>query len=1200
MASIQEAIRIVLETEGREGIEAFRAALASIGDVSDETRADADRLLDSLTGLNDAAAKAARFEELSRDLAQTTEALDDASRAALQLSLQLADTDKPSREMVRNYKQVRDEVARLEDVQKRQADAQDRVGRELAEAGVDARDLAKAQQQLRSRVAETTTELERQAAAVREQASAAERQRAAVAEGEAAFRRQAASSRSAAEALRAYRDRVAQAAREQMEATAGAGRLERALGGVRALAAGAAAALGIGSAVDGVRNLLNVAAASENARRALQNLYGSQAAGNAAFERLRAMSESSGVSFNALAESAKKLKAFGIDPLNGTLQAFIDQNAAVGGSQEELEGKLLAVGQAWAKSKLQGEEILQLVERGVPVWDLLQKVTGKNVAEIQKLSEAGKLGRETISALITEIGRANSGAAQAGLSSLSGLMAQITQRWQEFVRAIADAGVADYFKKQIQRLLGSATDLDSVAKRIAAGMISVFEAIRRTAEQLAPLGAAIGNLTLFLARHAETIANVVKAYAALKLAEFALGFGRVTAAVQGTTAAMLAQRAAALGATGSIVAGAGAAQTAIVGLGARIGAVAAGLANLVRFAGWPVAIIASAKMLGDAYLELNRAQLAVETSEARLRVLQADGIRVGRQMQEMNRQYASTIIQSSDEIGRKNREQAESYLQALNRAREYYNGVVRESLSANERIDAGAAGSLQRVIQAIDTTTKRLQALKAEASKAGALGAFADGAVEKFDTLIAKGKQAQEAVQGIFEGLDLSSANGLTNAIGILEQMNARGTAAGRAVRDELQAALAKVANEDLPRLQAEAARAFGTGSAAARQMAAEVQRINLTRLGVDVEAIRSGFTKVGRAVVDQFRGAVQEVDKLGLSAQQRSAAIATAFDNAFRQASTKSEIESLRQALQTALSEGSIGFVEFQTRIAETDAKLAQLSGTGSQLGTSVAEGARQASSSLGNVASAAADAADGADAAADSTEKSGKAMKEGAAEAKAFGLTLGSVSEKFNQAAASANRYANSVNGDTFRSVLNRATQEYDRQFQALQRMNEELDRQIGLFDPLREEIDQLEAEFDFLGRDQLRALVEKRRQLAELERSQAEAAQNASDSAAQAQRDRSAADSTAASTASITRRAGEAADATSQVLDQAERAAAALGSAASQISRAPAGEVVLRVVYEGAAAGAGQLQLKRSDIHAITAAVVAELRRQQGLTR
>ena len=61
---------------------------------------------------------------------------------------------------------------------------------------------------------------------------------------------------------------------------------------------------------------------------------------------------------------------------------------------------------------LVGEEALQLIERGVPVWDLLAKATGRNVQELQKMSEAGQLGRDVILQLIDAMGRQNAGATQ--------------------------------------------------------------------------------------------------------------------------------------------------------------------------------------------------------------------------------------------------------------------------------------------------------------------------------------------------------------------------------------------------------------------------------------------------------------------------------------------------------------------------------------------------------------------------------------------------------------------------------------------------------------------------------------------------------------------------------------------------------------------------------------------------------------------
>lgn len=150
-----------------------------------------------------------------------------------------------------------------------------------------------------------------------------------------------------------------------------------------------------------------------------------------------------------------QLRNFGFDN-KGAVQAargLIEQNAAVGGSTDDLNGKILALGQAQAKQKLQGEEILQLVERGVPVWDLLQNVTGKSVAEIQKLSQAGKLGRPVIAALAKEIEKLYGGSARAQANTFDGLFAQLGARFFDLKKSIAASGVADALRGQLKSVL---------------------------------------------------------------------------------------------------------------------------------------------------------------------------------------------------------------------------------------------------------------------------------------------------------------------------------------------------------------------------------------------------------------------------------------------------------------------------------------------------------------------------------------------------------------------------------------------------------------------------------------------------------------------------------------------------------------------------------------------------------------------------
>lgn len=179
---------------------------------------------------------------------------------------------------------------------------------------------------------------------------------------------------------------------------------------------------------------------------------------------------------DGVSEAFIRLRAFGLDPTTGAMQALVDQNAALGGGQAELEGIINAVGQAWAKQKLQGEEILQLVERGVPAWDLLAKATGKSTVELQRLSEQGKLGRREIKLLIDEIARANEGEAAAAMDSLAGQVSNLKDEVTAFYRRVADNGALDSLKNAIASVRAEIAAMadDGRLERMAAGLSNFF------------------------------------------------------------------------------------------------------------------------------------------------------------------------------------------------------------------------------------------------------------------------------------------------------------------------------------------------------------------------------------------------------------------------------------------------------------------------------------------------------------------------------------------------------------------------------------------------------------------------------------------------------------------------------------------------------------------------------------------------------
>ena len=211
---------------------------------------------------------------------------------------------------------------------------------------------------------------------------------------------------------------------------------------------------------------------------------GSIKEGQQAVGWIRQFTKETPLQLEQVAEAFVTLKNFGLDPMDGTLQAIVDQNSKLGGGFERLRRISLALGQAWGKQKLQGEELRQLIEAGVPVWDLLAKSTGKNVTELRKLSEQGKLGTDVIRGLIGEIGSSSAGAAADNMTLLSGLTSNMADRWTEFKNAVAEAGWLSYIKEQLAELgnrldaMASNGQLQALAKTISDGFINMAESVK--------------------------------------------------------------------------------------------------------------------------------------------------------------------------------------------------------------------------------------------------------------------------------------------------------------------------------------------------------------------------------------------------------------------------------------------------------------------------------------------------------------------------------------------------------------------------------------------------------------------------------------------------------------------------------------------------------------------------------------------------
>ena len=139
------------------------------------------------------------------------------------------------------------------------------------------------------------------------------------------------------------------------------------------------------------------------------------------------------LAYNFTTEQAKRLT-----------QATIDFAAGSGAGEAAMNQISLALGQIQAKGKLSGQEILQLVNAGIPVTSILAKAFGKSTAEIMKMTEQGLIPADAaIEAIIQSLENDFGGAAERQSTTWAGLMGtfedikQIALR--EFFGGVAEA-----------------------------------------------------------------------------------------------------------------------------------------------------------------------------------------------------------------------------------------------------------------------------------------------------------------------------------------------------------------------------------------------------------------------------------------------------------------------------------------------------------------------------------------------------------------------------------------------------------------------------------------------------------------------------------------------------------------------------------------------------------------------------------------
>lgn len=843
MAIRESVVQLVLRAKNllsKDTNEAARS-LTALEQSAEKTAAELKRL--------ESAANAAKsFGALIAQVATTKEAYTASATALAKLTNEFKKSRAPTEEMVVNLAKAKAETALLKAEWLSSERALSRNSAELRRSGVDISKLASEQNRLEKEVRQTN--------------SAYQQVTTKIAGARAAMA-------SASTATVTFGDRV-----RSLAASLGL------LGGAIFIFEGIRR--GLRALVGG---FVSTGDQFEKLRIQLEALEGSSERAERALSFIKDLTKNTPLQLEGVTEAFVQLKTFGIDPMDGTLQSLIDQNSKLAGSQETLEGIIRAVGQAWTKQKLQAEEVNQLTERGVPVWDLLAKATGRNVVELQKLSSAGQLGRREIRALVEEIGRSASGSAAAQMKTLSGLASNLSDMWTDFLKRISDSGSLDFLKDQLRGVgerisaLAKSGELDQIAKKISDAFVGSVEALKTAAG--------------FIVRFKDEIIGLAKVLAGVKIAQF-----------------FYSMAASAISATASIVSLAGTLGGFFIQAVRTATALVIAFANVFRvtLVGAIAFAVVSIINLINKFQEYRKVMKEVSEAEAAAA--------------EQNRLLSEKILEVSESTGLAIKDLAD------------FKRLLKEGAIVVDEI----TGKYVSAAQAAELFAKRSSESANESERISKRISLVASAVEEtaaqFKNLESNGKKIPAVLAEIFDGIELASPEKIRGLTIALDDLKKTGKITGTEVRDALSKAFADLPTDKIEAFRAKVDAAFkGLGDRAkqAADISAGALDALFAKLGVDADRFAKGVSRAGTELVSTF---TQIAKTAGVTSDQ----VRAAFNASIDKAKTIEDVEALIQAFRNYAGVAGVSFEGIRSaELAAAEARLALLQTTAAATGAEV-----------------------------------------------------------------------------------------------------------------------------------------------------------------------------------------------------------------------------------------------------------------------
>ncbi|NPV54508.1 MAG: tape measure protein [Firmicutes bacterium] len=244
--------------------------------------------------------------------------------------------------------------------------------------------------------------------------------------------------------------------------------------------------LGAGTAIAGPLVLVGKAAFDTSAQfkqitKTFEMFLGSAERATQHVEELQKFAETTPFEFLDLTQYSRQMQSYGFQ-----VKEIIPMLTAVGDAAAGMQDPMAmdriirALGQIHAKGRLVGQELLQLTETGLPIYDILQEQLGLTSDQLSRIADQGVPAQKAIEAIL------------AGLTKrYGGLMAELMKTPQGIVSNMRDAmtrlrrGIGDVFYDEVVVMLQnvlhtlkSFADTEAVVKGIGEGFRGIVAVVK--------------------------------------------------------------------------------------------------------------------------------------------------------------------------------------------------------------------------------------------------------------------------------------------------------------------------------------------------------------------------------------------------------------------------------------------------------------------------------------------------------------------------------------------------------------------------------------------------------------------------------------------------------------------------------------------------------------------------------------------------